>query len=41
MNIVSVYAIYNMTILGLSGVLSIFVNSLFASFGDVIAKKEI
>ena len=41
MEIVSVYAIYNMVILGLSGLMSIFANSLFASFGDVIARKEI
>ncbi|MCP3941556.1 MAG: hypothetical protein GY710_08755 [Desulfobacteraceae bacterium] len=41
LQIVSIYSIYNMVILGLTGVLSIFINGLFASFGDVIAKNEL
>lgn len=38
---VSVYSIYNMIITGIGGILSIFISGLAASFGDVIAKKEI
>lgn len=38
---VSVYAVYNMVILGLYSLLSIFTRGLGASFGDVIAKNEI
>ncbi len=37
---VSVYAIYNMVLSGINGLLSIFVNGLSAGFGDVIARKE-
>lgn len=37
---VSVYSIFNMVLVGINGVLSIFTNSLSASFGDVIARKE-
>ena len=38
---VSVYSIYNMVISGIIGILSVFSSGLAASFGDVIAKKEI
>lgn len=38
---VSIYSIYNMVIFGISGLLSIFISGLSASFGDVIARKEI
>lgn len=37
---VSVFAIYNMVMSGITNVLSIFVSGLAASFGDVIAKGE-
>ena len=37
---VSIYTIYNMVLNGINGVLSIFVNGLYASFGDLIARKE-
>ena len=37
---VSVYSIYNMVMHGINGVLSIFTSGLSASFGDVIARKE-
>jgi len=37
---VSVYSIYNMVLGGISGLLSIVINGLYASFGDVIAKNE-
>lgn len=38
--LVSVYSIYNMIMIGINGILSIFVSGLSASFGDVIIKKE-
>lgn len=38
---VSVYSIYNMVISGIIGILGIFSSGLAASFGDVIARKEI
>lgn len=38
---VSVYSIYNMVIGGINGILSMFMSGLSASFGDVIARKEI
>lgn len=41
LKLVSVYSIYNMVFVGLSGILSIFTSGLSASFGDVIARKEI
>lgn len=37
---VSVFAIYNMVMSGISNILSIFISGLAASFGDVIAKGE-
>jgi len=37
---VSVYSIYNMVLGGIAGLLSVAVNGLFASFGDVIARNE-
>ena len=37
---VSVYSIYNVVLGGISGLLSIVINGLYASFGDVIAKNE-
>ena len=40
LKLVSVYAIFNMVIAGLNGMLSIFISGLSASFGDVIAKEE-
>jgi len=40
LKLVSVFSIYNLVILGISGILSIFTSGLYASFGDVIAKKE-
>jgi O-antigen/teichoic acid export membrane protein len=40
LSLVSVYSIYNLIINGVIGMLSIFTNSLFSSFGDVIAKNE-
>lgn len=40
LKIVSVYAIFNMIIVGLNGILSIFISGLSASFGDVIVKRE-
>lgn len=39
--LVSIYSVYNLIIQGLNGVLGIFKSGLFASFGDVIARKEI
>lgn len=38
---VSVYAIYNMVLVGVNEVLGIFISGLAASFGDVIARKQI
>ena len=38
---VSVYSIYNMVLVGVNEILGIFVTGLAASFGDVIARKEI
>ena len=37
---VSIYTVYNMVLTGINGVLSIFINGLYASFGDIIARKE-
>jgi len=37
---VSVYAVFNMVFVGLSGILGIFISGLSASFGDVIARKD-
>ncbi|MGD6794158.1 hypothetical protein [Metabacillus indicus] len=41
MNLVSIYSVYFMVIVGLNSILGIFKTGLFASFGDVIAKGEI
>lgn len=38
---VSVYAVYNMVMTGLSSLLDIFISGLSASFGDIISRKEI
>ncbi len=40
LKIVSVYSIFHMVMAGVSGILSVAINGLFASFGDVIARKE-
>jgi len=40
LKIVSVYAIFQMVISGIGGILSIFISGLAASFGDVIARDE-
>ncbi|MDI9541102.1 MAG: hypothetical protein QM204_06525 [Bacillota bacterium] len=37
---VSIYTIYNMVMLGVNNILTIFINNLAASFGEIIAKKE-
>ena len=37
---ISVYAIFNMVVAGVSGIVGIFTSGLSASFGDVIARKE-
>lgn len=39
--IVSIYSIYNMVISGINGVLGIFSTGLSATFGDLLARKEI
>ncbi|WP_117149334.1 lipopolysaccharide biosynthesis protein [Paraliobacillus zengyii] len=41
MNLVSIYTVYFMIIVGLNGILGIFKTGLFASFGDVIVKSGI
>lgn len=41
LKVVSVYSIYNMILTGINGVLSIFINGLSASFGDIIVRGEI
>lgn len=38
---VSVFAIYNLVAVGLQGILGIFTSGLAASFGDVIARKQV
>ncbi len=40
LKMVSVYSIFNMVMNGINGVLGIFMSGLSASFGEVIAKKE-
>lgn len=40
LKLVSIYTIFNMVISGISGILSIFISGLAASFGEVIAKGE-
>lgn len=40
LKLVSVYSIFNMIIVGINGILSIFHGGLSASFGDVIARRE-
>ena len=37
---VSIYSVFNMVFVGVNGVLSIFVNGLSASFGDIIVREE-
>lgn len=37
---VSIFTIFNMVFVGINGVLSIFINGLSASFGDLIAREE-
>lgn len=37
---VSVYAVYNMVVSGIDGILSVFTSGLAASFGDVIARRQ-
>lgn len=39
--LISVFVVFNMVTAGINGVLGIFVSGLSASFGDVIAKKEV
>ena len=41
LKLVSVYTIYNMVISGVNGLLGIFISGLAASFGDVIAKRQV
>lgn len=41
LKMVSVYSIFNMIMTGINGLLGIFMSGLSASFGEVIAKKEI
>lgn len=38
---VSVYSVYNMVMLGINGILSIFITGLPAGFGELIAKKKL
>lgn len=38
---VSVYSVFNMVLTGINGLLSIFQSGLSASFGDIIARKEV
>ncbi len=40
LKLVSVYSVFNLVLMGISGILDIFVNGLSASFGNVIARKE-
>lgn len=40
LKIVSAYSVYNLVVLGLTAILSVFTTGLGASFGDVIARKE-
>jgi len=41
LKLVSVYSIYSVVLGGIMGMLAITLNSLFASFGDVIARKQL
>ena len=41
LKLVSVYTIFNMVIAGIGGILGIFISGLSASFGELIAKKEL
>ena len=41
LNDVSIYSIYNMVLVGVSSILSIFMNGLQSSFGDVLARGEV
>ncbi|MGG0276181.1 lipopolysaccharide biosynthesis protein [Bacillus rhizoplanae] len=40
LTLVSIYTIFNIIMMGISGILEIFMSGLSASFGDVIARKE-
>ena len=40
LKIVSVYSVYNLVMVGINGILGVFISGLGASFGDVIARKE-
>ncbi|KAA6467045.1 hypothetical protein P4409_18620 [Bacillus thuringiensis] len=40
LTLVSIYTIFNIIMLGIGGILEIFMSGLSASFGDVIARKE-
>lgn len=40
LKMVSIYSVFNMVIVGINGVLSVFTSGLAASFGEVIAKGE-
>ncbi len=40
LKLVSVFTIFNLIMVGLNSILSVFVSGLSASFGDIIAKKE-
>ena len=37
---VSIYSVYNMVMIGITGVLDIFISGLFTSFGNILAKEE-
>lgn len=37
---VSIYSIYNMVLIGINGILSVFISGLSSSFGDIIIRKE-
>lgn len=41
LKMVSVYSIFNMVMTGINGVLGIFMSGLSASFGEIIAKKQV
>ena len=40
LKLVSVYSVFNMVLVGIGGVLSVFTSGVAASFGEVIARKE-
>lgn len=41
LKMLSVFAIYNLVAMGLQGVLGVFISGLSATFGDIIARKEL